>query len=388
MPAVSPEILSWARDRAGLSKAEAARKLAIKAAYGKTPLERLTELESGDREPTRPLVLRMAAVYRQPLITFYLAQPPEPSLHDSEFRSLSGSRSDQARIDTLVRDMQASQGLVHEILADEDAPRVPFIGTLTLDQGVDHGLSKVRELLGDDGFMKHRRRGVPLQWAPGGRRTCRGLRHSERQSRQPSHGTGHDRVSRPCADGSAGAAHRHQRQRRQDRVELHARARIRFIFCSAETPVPRAPVARRWSDSVTTSPACSCFRKPPSGSCGQLGTSSPRTWPTLPGNGTSAERWSPIDSCERGTSAKPNTDGWRRNFINRGSPKGKGSGRGTGNRKADPPSTQSGATAWGRRCSNWSPALWRSVHCPPDAPLSCSASSRRRFNPCWRDRAS
>ena len=156
MPAVSPEILSWARDRAGLSKAEAARKLAIKAAYGKTPLERLTELESGDREPTRPLVLRMAAVYRQPLITFYLAQPPEPSLHDSEFRSLSGSRSDQARIDTLVRDMQASQGLVHEILADEDAPRVPFIGTLTLDQGVDHGLSKVRELLGDDGFMKHR----------------------------------------------------------------------------------------------------------------------------------------------------------------------------------------------------------------------------------------
>ncbi len=155
MPAVNPEILSWARNRAGLSKAEAARKLRIKEAHGKTPLDRLTDLESGEHEPTQPLLLRMVDIYRQPLIAFYLARPPKPSLRDSEFRSLSGSRSDQARINMLVRDMQASQSLVHEILADEDAPRVPFIGTLTLDQGVRRGLSKVRQLLGDVAPMRH-----------------------------------------------------------------------------------------------------------------------------------------------------------------------------------------------------------------------------------------
>ncbi len=159
MPAVTPEILSWARHCAGLSKAEAAHKLGIKAACGKTPLERLAEVESGEHEPTRPLLLRMAGVYRQPLITLYMAQPPRPVKHHSEFRSLSGSRSEQALIDTLVRDVQASQSLIHEVLADEDAPGVSFIGTLELNQGVDQGVSRVRELLGHDEVTKHRRAG-------------------------------------------------------------------------------------------------------------------------------------------------------------------------------------------------------------------------------------
>ena len=79
MPAVNPEILSWARMRAGLSEAEAAAKLEIRPAYGKTPEQRLVELERGARMPTRPVLVRMADKYRQPLITFYLEQPPQPS---------------------------------------------------------------------------------------------------------------------------------------------------------------------------------------------------------------------------------------------------------------------------------------------------------------------
>ena len=61
MPEVSPEVLKWARETAGLSKAEAASKLDLRPAYGLTAEERLAAIESGDVEPTRPQLVKMAA---------------------------------------------------------------------------------------------------------------------------------------------------------------------------------------------------------------------------------------------------------------------------------------------------------------------------------------
>ena len=149
MPDVNPDILFWARTRAGLSEAEAAAKLDIRPAYGKTPEQRLDELERGRCEPSQPMLIKMADKYRQPLITFYLEQPPRPSDRSLEFRTLSGSRprNKQALLETLVRDLLASQSIVHEILAEEEAPDVPFIGSLSTKQGVPYALTMVQELL-------------------------------------------------------------------------------------------------------------------------------------------------------------------------------------------------------------------------------------------------
>lgn len=41
MPQVNPEILQWARETAGLSRSEAAEKLALREARGMSPEERL-----------------------------------------------------------------------------------------------------------------------------------------------------------------------------------------------------------------------------------------------------------------------------------------------------------------------------------------------------------
>lgn len=75
MPKVSPEILSWARETAGLSPSEAAVRTQLKATRKQTAEERLADLEAGRVEPTRPQLLRFAAAYRRPLIIFYLARP-------------------------------------------------------------------------------------------------------------------------------------------------------------------------------------------------------------------------------------------------------------------------------------------------------------------------
>ena len=69
MPAVNPEILVWARRTAGLKVEDAVTKLGITDA-------RLAALERGDRQPTRPILIKMARYYRRPLIAFYLSTPP------------------------------------------------------------------------------------------------------------------------------------------------------------------------------------------------------------------------------------------------------------------------------------------------------------------------
>ena len=76
MPKVSHEILSWARETAGLSPSEAVEKLGIGDARGVSAVDRLATLEAGEVEPSRPLLLKMAQHYRRPLVTFYMSAPP------------------------------------------------------------------------------------------------------------------------------------------------------------------------------------------------------------------------------------------------------------------------------------------------------------------------
>ena len=150
MPAVNPDILSWARDSAGLSMEEAVAKLSLNAAHGKTPVERLQELESGAREPSRPMLVKMATQYRRPLVTFYLSKPPKRGDRGTDFRSLSGVRapSDDARVQVLVRQVLARQSILRDILVEEEAPEVPFVGALTLNDGRSAALDLARQVLG------------------------------------------------------------------------------------------------------------------------------------------------------------------------------------------------------------------------------------------------
>ena len=149
MPAVNPDILSWARDSAGLSMEEAVAKLSLNAAYGKTPIERLQELESGAREPSRPTLVRMAKQYRRPLVAFYLSKPPKRGDRGTDFRSLSGAHPPgaDAAVQALVRQILARQSILRDILAEEEATEAAFVGALTLNHGRPAALDLTRQIL-------------------------------------------------------------------------------------------------------------------------------------------------------------------------------------------------------------------------------------------------
>jgi len=134
MPKVNPNILAWARERAGLSVEEAAHAIGLN---GDSGVQRLLEIEAGERDLTRPQLLRVAAKYHRPLLTFYLQAPPEPAPATHDFRTLPDAEpGPEALLEALVRDVKARQALVRNALEDADqADPVEFVGSVPANEG-------------------------------------------------------------------------------------------------------------------------------------------------------------------------------------------------------------------------------------------------------------
>ena len=77
MQTLNHEILIWARETANLTREEAVKKLGIGDTRGVGAIDRLIAIEIGKTEPTRAVLVKMAKHYRRPLLTFYLAKPPQ-----------------------------------------------------------------------------------------------------------------------------------------------------------------------------------------------------------------------------------------------------------------------------------------------------------------------
>jgi len=150
MPAVKPEILVWARETAGLSLEEAAHRLGIKEARGVAGEDRLAALERGEAAVSRPVLIKMSKQYRRPLLTFYLSAPPQRGDRGEDFRTLPETHTlEESLLDALLRDIRARQSMVRAILEDEeDAQPLPFIGSMTIDDGVAAVVQSIKRVIG------------------------------------------------------------------------------------------------------------------------------------------------------------------------------------------------------------------------------------------------
>ncbi len=141
MVAVNPDILKWAREKAGLEVDDVAKKI-FTDGKNLSANEKLALLESGERQPTRPQLKKMSKAYHQPLMAFYLSKPPKRGDRGEDFRTLPEGRSDRkgnANLDFLMRNIKASQNLVRNLLEDEgDAEPLPFIDSARTSMEVEH----------------------------------------------------------------------------------------------------------------------------------------------------------------------------------------------------------------------------------------------------------
>ena len=66
MPSVNPAIMVWARETAGLTLEEAAKKLDFRNSSRSSAVEKLARIEQGQKAPSRPQLVKMAGQYRPP----------------------------------------------------------------------------------------------------------------------------------------------------------------------------------------------------------------------------------------------------------------------------------------------------------------------------------
>ena len=148
---INPRLLAWARETAGLSPEEAAAKLGLKTTARATAADKLMQTESGERPVGRSLLEKAASLYRRPLVTFYLAQPPARGERGEDFRTVAdaASRREDAMLDALLRDVRARQQLLRAaLLEDEDTRPLPFVASCRMSDGASKVAAKIRATLG------------------------------------------------------------------------------------------------------------------------------------------------------------------------------------------------------------------------------------------------
>lgn len=152
MPVVKPSILHWARESAGLTLEEAAAKVGINAARGVSGADRLLALETEEGAISRPVLLKMAKIYRRPLVSFYLNEPPARGDRGEDFRTLPDRHTGgEPLVDALVRDIRSRQAVVSAVqVEEEEAEPLPFIDSMSRDDGVGPVLASIRQVLGLD----------------------------------------------------------------------------------------------------------------------------------------------------------------------------------------------------------------------------------------------
>ncbi len=148
--AVRPELLRWARERAGIHDAD--------DLVGRFP--RLGEWESGDVQPTLKQLEAFARAVHVPFGYLFLSQPPEEPVPIPDFRTFAGqavTRPSPNLLDT-IHGCQERQSWYRDFVRVARQPELPFVGSATIETRPEAVAADMRETLG---FDLAARRGCP-----------------------------------------------------------------------------------------------------------------------------------------------------------------------------------------------------------------------------------
>jgi len=144
--AANPEVLVWARERAGLTLSDVA------SHFNKTP-EQVAAWESGEDWPTFNQLDRLAkAIYHRPVALFFLPEPPEEAAPEQEFRTLPDFDVAHLKADTrlAVRLGRAYQDSLRELTGGTNPANKQLLRELklTVSSGPVMVAKSVRDYLG------------------------------------------------------------------------------------------------------------------------------------------------------------------------------------------------------------------------------------------------
>ena len=140
--AVRPELLRWARERAGIADAE--------DLLGRFP--KLAEWESGETQPTLKQLEALAQALHVPIGYLFLPEPPEEPLPIPDFRTHDGRALRRASPDLLdmLYACQERQGWYRDFAAVVRMPEAEFVGSAGLGDRPEVVAARMAETLGFD----------------------------------------------------------------------------------------------------------------------------------------------------------------------------------------------------------------------------------------------
>lgn len=139
--AVSPSLLIWARERAGLTADELSRRL-----------PKIAEWEDGRTLPTLRQLEAFANAVHVPIGYLFLTDPPDEPLPIPDFRTVEGRairRPSPDLLDTLYA-CQERQAWYREFAQISRLPPLDIVGSATIDAAPDAVAGRMRDALGFD----------------------------------------------------------------------------------------------------------------------------------------------------------------------------------------------------------------------------------------------
>ncbi len=144
--AVSPEVLCWARKRAGLELTD----LEVK-------FPKLADWENASIQPTMRQLQNFAKATRVPYGFLFLPEPPEMKLPITDFRAVENQRQQGVSpelMDTVYL-MRRRQAWLREDLVEVEADTIGFVGAASLSNDPAAIAREMRRVIGlDDGWAR------------------------------------------------------------------------------------------------------------------------------------------------------------------------------------------------------------------------------------------
>lgn len=148
---ITSEVLRWARRQATftLSQAAARAKIHDLKTTNASAEERLQSWEEGREGPTLNELRALAKAYRRPLLTFFLPEPPESSSKLEDFRTIGDHPilTSSPEFSAFIRQIQVLQEELREIIKEEGAKPLTFVGSVTAEYSPKDIAQSIRKVL-------------------------------------------------------------------------------------------------------------------------------------------------------------------------------------------------------------------------------------------------
>ena len=139
---VTPSLMRWAREQAGLSISEAAGKI-------KRHPDDIVAWEEGDDQPSIAQARKAAEVYKRPFAAFYLEEPPQDFETLQDFRRLPETipKEFSPELSYLIRISRHRQEWARDYLLSERYETLPFVGSSSIQESAEAIALDIRKSL-------------------------------------------------------------------------------------------------------------------------------------------------------------------------------------------------------------------------------------------------